>query len=201
MNDTDFITVFNAADIGYRYWWFPATGLIFIYITVFKPKLIAPNKPTINPWLRKLAILFSVFWTATAFVATFGGYIKSREMLLSGHADYVEGVVQDFVPLPYMSRGNESFSVKGIHFSYADSLLTSGFNNTASHGGPIREGLYVRIWYSGNDILKLQLLKNVQAPSTTRLTPPTSAIPNQSQKAILSVSYPAETFSSISALM
>ena len=41
----------------------------------------------------------------------------------------------------------ESFRVKGIQFSYYAGILSGGFNRTASLGGPIHEGLHVRIWY------------------------------------------------------
>lgn len=38
-------------------------------------------------------------------------------------------------------------------------VVTSAFNNTSSHGGPIREGLPVRVTYSRNAILKLEILE------------------------------------------
>jgi hypothetical protein len=44
-----------------------------------------------------------------------------------------------------------------VEFSYSDYVIVPCFNNTASHGGPIRDGLRVRIAYSGNCILKLEV--------------------------------------------
>jgi hypothetical protein len=35
-----------------------------------------------------------------------------------------------------------------------------GFRQTASHGGPIREGLPVRIWYSNGEMLRLEIQAN-----------------------------------------
>ena len=52
----------------------------------------------------------------------------------------------------------ESFAVGGHRFSYSDYVVTSGFHNTASHGGPIHDGLDVRVSYLGNLILRLEIV-------------------------------------------
>jgi len=165
MSDSDFTTVYDAASSGYRYWWFPAVGLIFIGIGLILPKLfkagIFPEyqKRIFAGWFSAFFVGFSIFWTLTAFITTFGSYWNGRETLLSGKAHYVEGYVRDFIPMPSQGHANESFDVNGVSFHYSDFQVGAGFNNTSSHGGPIRAGLFVRIWYSGNDILKLQVLK------------------------------------------
>jgi hypothetical protein len=53
----------------------------------------------------------------------------------------------------------ERFTVNGVEFSQSDYVVTCGFNDTASHGGPIREGLQVRIHYVDNAILKLEIAR------------------------------------------
>ncbi len=35
--------------------------------------------------------------------------------------------------------------------------MTAGFHQSVQHGGPIHEGLQVRIHYLGNDIAKLEI--------------------------------------------
>jgi len=165
MSDSDFTTVYDAASAGYRYWWFPTTGLIFVAIGLILPKLfnagLFPDyqKRMFAGWFPALWVGFSIFWTITAFLVTLGAYWSGRETLLTGKAQYVEGVVQDFVPMPYQGHAVESFDVNGVSFHYSDFIVGGGFNNTSSHGGPIRAGMFVRIWYSGNDILKLQVPK------------------------------------------
>jgi hypothetical protein len=179
MNGSDFITVFNLADTGYRDWTFPAFGLIFVAIGLFLPKLVKAgvfgSNPRMGPWFPIVFLGFAIFWTATAFLATFSEYLKDRDALISGKAAYVEGTVENFVPMPYTGHALESFSVNGIPFNYADGVVKAGFNNTASHGGPIRQRLYVRIWYLGNDILKLQIPKNEKSLNSNSL--PASAQP------------------------
>lgn len=51
----------------------------------------------------------------------------------------------------------ESFNVNGVKFEYSDYVITPGFNNAASKGGPIKEGLPVRISYIDGTILKLEV--------------------------------------------
>jgi hypothetical protein len=77
--------------------------------------------------------------------------------LREGQYSVVEGPVTDFVPMPYEGQSQENFAVNGHRFSYSDYSMTAGLRNAASHGGPIREGLYVRISYSGNLILRLEV--------------------------------------------
>jgi hypothetical protein len=72
----------------------------------------------------------------------------------------VEGVGEEFHPAPYEGHADESFIVKGVAFSYSDYVITGGFNQTQSHGGPIRAGLHVRIRYVrlfGNTIVRLEV--------------------------------------------
>ncbi|WP_322021733.1 MULTISPECIES: hypothetical protein [unclassified Burkholderia] len=51
----------------------------------------------------------------------------------------------------------ERFCVGQVCFSYSDYVVTGGFNNTASHGGPIRAGLPVRGSYVDGLIVKLEV--------------------------------------------
>lgn len=59
--------------------------------------------------------------------------------------------------MPYGGHATESFVVQGIQFKYSDYIITAGFNHTSSHGGPIREGLLVRIWHRNGEILRLDI--------------------------------------------
>jgi hypothetical protein len=71
----------------------------------------------------------------------------------------VEGQVENFKPAPAEGHQDETFTVKGVRFAYSDYVITGGFNQTQSHGGPIREGLPVRIHYlpPSNLIVKLEV--------------------------------------------
>ena len=59
--------------------------------------------------------------------------------------------------MPFEGHSTESFTVAGHKFEFSDYQMTSGFNNTNSHGGPIKSGIYVRINALGNRIARLEV--------------------------------------------
>ncbi|MBV9128726.1 MAG: hypothetical protein JO117_11650 [Verrucomicrobia bacterium] len=61
--------------------------------------------------------------------------------------------------MPYTGHQMEWFVVDGRRFEYSDYVIVPGFNNTASHGGPIRQGLQVRVHYVGNNIARLEVAR------------------------------------------
>lgn len=156
-----FQTAFDVNEQGYATWWFPASGLLFVAfgaLLVFGPTLmrsgVQGTKRRILSWFF---FAFALLWTVVGFAETYREYRVASSDLSSGHYSVVEGPVTDFVPKPYATHSKESFTVGGRRFSYSDAIVTSGFNSTVYRDGPIREGLYVRVTYSGNLILRLEI--------------------------------------------
>lgn len=79
----------------------------------------------------------------------------------SGQYSVVEGPVTNFDPMPFEGHKLECFSVREERFCYSDYVVTPGFRNTASHGGPIRSGLLVRVGYRKTGIRNTILLLEV----------------------------------------
>jgi hypothetical protein len=102
-----------------------------------------------------VAMLFMAMTLSPAGVSDM--YARARDTYVKGDYSIAEGTVANFHPMPYSGHQNETFSVNSVEFSYSDYVVVPCFNNTASHGGPIRDGLRVRIAYSGNCILKLEV--------------------------------------------
>jgi hypothetical protein len=125
-----------------------------IHLGVFRK-----SPPWMEKWFPKVFLGFAIFWTVTSFIATYGDYRAATHAMHTNQAKIVEGVVTQFIPMPYTGHAMESLVVQGVRFEYSDYVITAGFNNTTSHGGPIREGLPVRIWYRGNEILRLDVAK------------------------------------------
>ena len=84
-------------------------------------------------------------------------YVGLHHAYRSGHYSVVEGEVEHFRPMPYDGHQDECFSVKHTTFCYSDFEPTAGFNNTASHGGPIWAGLPVRVAYVDGHIIRLEV--------------------------------------------
>jgi hypothetical protein len=176
MSTDDYLTVFDITDAGFKSWRFPAFGLIFVVIGLLLPMLIKrgifrKSSPTMERWFPRFFLGFAIFWTSSSFFGTFSDYRRAAAAMRDHRASMVEGVVMDFHPMPVTGHATESFTVNGVKFGYSDYIVTAGFNNTASHGGPIREGLRVRIWHLNGEILRLDIKKR---PNQSLLPPPTS---------------------------
>ena len=98
---------------------------------------------------------FGVLWTTLAFMGTGSEYFSCVSAMKDGTYKEVEGIVENFDPMPHSGHKNESFTVKGVKFEYSDYGVSTGFNNTKSHGGPIDEGKFVKIKYYDEKILQL----------------------------------------------
>jgi len=136
-------------------------GIIFVLIGAglikFRNKL-AQDKPRVFVnFFTFLFFGFAVFWTISAGTNIWIQHSSLYDNYKKGNYKVVEGLVENFDPMPHSGHKLESFTVNGVKFEYSDYMVTSGFNNTASHGGPIKEGLQVKISYIGNNILKLEI--------------------------------------------
>jgi hypothetical protein len=158
-----FKTIFDAESHGYSTWWFPAIGLIFIFwglLVAFRPMFTSQNTGPlrkVKSIMRWSFVAFGILWISITFYGRFREYITASSALHTRNYQVVEGPVTYYVPMPSDGYGEESFVVNGVSFGYSDNNLTVGFHNTASHGGPIREGLYVRVTYLDNLILRLEI--------------------------------------------
>jgi hypothetical protein len=163
-------TVFEITQKAYEWWW-PSIGLIFLVIGVilikFGPILDRnKNKKKIgltfafNP--RRLGwmfVIFASFWTLLAFGSTYISHREYVEAYRTGKYLVVEGVVKDFHPMPYEGHQNECFRVDKEKFCYSDYDVSAAFNQSASHGGPIRAGLPVRIAYFEDSDFQAHILR------------------------------------------
>jgi hypothetical protein len=101
---------------------------------------------------------FFTIWTLLVFATTYSDYAYAKNEYLEGKAGIVEGAVSNFKPGTNV-RGSayESFCVKDMCFTYSDYEEQAGFNTMTINGGPIRQGLPVRVTFVGNTIVKLEV--------------------------------------------
>jgi hypothetical protein len=161
----EYRVVYDIASSGYKSWSFPAFGLIFIFIGLL---LVALRKRLPFWWSRhpKASSVFTFsflgfagFWTIFAFGLTFLDYSRLSKAVEMKKTSVAVGIVTNFVPMPEAGHAMERFCVSDKCFEYSDYVVTAGFNNTSSHGGPIRTGRPVRVSYVGNVITKLEVGK------------------------------------------
>jgi hypothetical protein len=157
--------VFDVANVSFAPWraaWpfalaiILALGVLSIIRLVFSPRERASLRAyrLFLSWLAALAVLASAATIA----------IKRRQytQMLKWEAEHqyrvVEGIVTNFVPEGPGGHPVESFSVNGISFFYSTAFDTPAFHWSARAGGPVRDGLQVRIAEHQGAILRLEIL-------------------------------------------
>lgn len=161
----NYYIIFDIAHRDAQPWFFGAYGFLFIAVGVALIAIVRRHgKIPFSDWSPERSTVFayacfgfSLFWTIAVFSALIFEYSNLTSALSDGRAKVVEGIVENFHPMPASGHDSERFCVEGVCFSYSDFGITFGFNNTSSHGGPIKSGLRVRVTHLHNSILKLEI--------------------------------------------
>jgi hypothetical protein len=148
--------VFDLYQKGFE-WWFPASGLPFVILGGLTVWFGRRRNRRDHRLFGYVIVGFACLWSGLAFSTTFREYMALRSAYRRSQFSLVEGRVTNFRPMPYQGHQDECFSVQSQTFCYSDYAVTAGFNNSAAHGGPIREGLPVRVSYIGNTIVRLEV--------------------------------------------
>ena len=152
-------TVYDLLDRGYDGWPAVIQGLLSVGIgTVLYFLRHRMRWPIQRIVFGYVWLAFSLLWTLSVGWGTIYTYHFLREAMLTNRVDVVSGPVRDFVPMPYHGHADERFCVQDECFQYSDfDESGGGFNNTRSHGGPIEEGLPVRVTHVGGTIVRLEV--------------------------------------------
>ena len=146
-----------AACIGFSF-------MAMSYALLRKPKLmVLLTWGRSDKWDRlfvKFFFVFSTLWTVVGLTGKLSHQISARNTYLAGEFQVVEGLVANFDAKPLGVRKDESFTINGVRFAYSDGDGSAGFNTTRAKGGPIYNGLQVKIAYKGNTILKLEVAES-----------------------------------------
>jgi len=158
---SQYVVFFEVSQTGYE-WWFPALGLLFVLFGWMFDKMFRRSSWALFRYWSfsgTMMLWFGCLWTLVVFGISFPRYVGAQYAYRTGHYAVVEGHVTDFDPMTY-DHPKECFTVSSQRFCYSDDVLKPGFNQTASHSGPIRDGLPVRISYADNTILRLEIKEN-----------------------------------------
>jgi hypothetical protein len=139
-------------------WWIPLLGLVVAAIGIF---FFFNGRRTPRSAGRMAfgvyAIVFGALITVVTLFVIRRDYCGIRGAYASHRYSVVEGRVEDFVPMPPGGHRDESFSVGGMRFSYSGYTVTPCFHQTAVQGGPIRDGINIRVFYIGGCIVRLDV--------------------------------------------
>lgn len=172
--NTEYVTVYQISKESTD-WSFALAGgipLVVGIVLILGKRRFGWKEPS---WFLPIfACGFGLLWLFTAGLSEVRGDSWALNAFKNGYYQLVEGNVTDFHPMPYEGHQEECFSVQDKRFCYSDYVIAPGFRNTASHGGPIRSGLPVRIAYSGGAILRLQIPRD-QMPSPSKIAETTNS--------------------------
>ena len=144
-----YVVVFDASTEGYRGYMFLWPLLAFVVVgtgwILWQRRLARSARNWLRQFSPYIFTTIGVLSTAAVNVVSYRDYREMVQRLNAGKYTVVEGRVQQFDPMPWGGHKNETFVVDDHFYSYSDYQVTAGFNRTSSHGGPIRQGLHVRI--------------------------------------------------------
>jgi hypothetical protein len=160
----DYQVVYDAANAS-----FPLEDLvIFLFILAICVYWIIRRNHLPKGWreigllLAGFGVIFSLCVGIILVSSKLSGYNKVQDTIRNGSASMVEGPVENFT----VSSGDNvnSFIVQDAHFRYSRYSETFGYHVTQAEGGPIKDGIIVRIHYTDIEgdpstpvILKLEI--------------------------------------------
>lgn len=138
---------------------FAILGIIGVLLLVFAKK----------PFFKLLSAVCLVICVIAALRFSFG-YMQIIHAYKQGSYKSIEGYVENFTPASSGGEEQEdleeeSFDIKGVHFSYGDRFIKKfGYHRPSTQGGFIKkDGQYLRIGYitteKGHVIVKIEKRK------------------------------------------
>ena len=117
------------------------------------------------PWMTKeqrrgktakIKFILAIALLGISFVTIMGVQFSPQQKVIAlyraGDYQTVEGAVENYNPKGFWDRGDESFSVDGILFSYCSDDMQPGYMRNHSHGGVITgNGQRLKIGYVYDD--------------------------------------------------
>ena len=128
-------------------------GIYAIRITRREQKSEEHKDGCVMPFLFSY-IAFGLLWTTGVGYQLGGEYFDYRSALNNHRYQEVEGGVENYNAHVIGMQGEEAFTVRGVEFHYSPYSLF-GFRKTQGRGGPLDNGVYVRIHHYKGRMLRL----------------------------------------------
>ena len=115
---------------------------------------------------RALPFILLVFGFAVAALyarRAHADYTALRSAYEKGQCEITDGTIEHFVPGRYTKYDSlESFDIGTKQFAYPSPGNTAAYKTTAADGGPMKNGLHVRIHRCEGDIARIDIIEDVK---------------------------------------
>jgi hypothetical protein len=128
-----------------------------IAVAIGVPLFLFAKGKTIYQAVGIVVAIFGAFLFLIVAITLVSEYVPLRHAYASGDSSIAEGVVENFHPAPVLGPAIESFSVRGVVFTYNALDSTPCFHDAPYRKGPIRPGLEVRIFYRDGCIQRVDV--------------------------------------------
>lgn len=155
------IIVFDLLDIEYPDFGFLWFGLMFAAIGLLynlgkkKRKVFSGIKR--YDWIFGLFLWGGLFWMLGMSIFSYEELSRAKKDYLAGNYETIEGLVTDYRLSTRNDIRSVSFSVKKIRFSYSDFDTSPGFKGRQPNTGILKNGVWVRIRYIDDMIVRVSL--------------------------------------------
>ncbi len=129
--------------------------------------------PKIVKFFGQMLLGAAVISCVIAFLFTYRQYSTLAQAYEDQSYSELEGVITDFVPAKLCVSGRaitfvngvrqvdgptvERFSLNGAEFAYSNYYFEGGFDKIVPCGGPLQEGMGVRLWHVEGIIIRLEI--------------------------------------------
>lgn len=160
------IIIHDIANISYSGWQSVIKYSIIPFIIIFIFVVYSIRNKKYSAVIGYLFVF--IVWLLIQLVMmsfTYSDYKKIRDARINNKCLIIMGYVND-VKYEYGRTNYQCFKVNNIQFRISDDVNNGGFNKTSLNGGPITEGIHVKVFYiesfGENHIARLEMLKKCE---------------------------------------
>jgi len=125
---------------------------VFIFFNAFLPLKRERTRWQLVPLLFSIIPFLISVLSCVSFFSTNMDYINIYEQYANGQSKVIEGIVEEFHPMPETLHDSEHFEVSGVEFSYGADNSKYFYSRCKKDGGIfIGNGQKVKIWYVPDD--------------------------------------------------
>jgi hypothetical protein len=132
------------------WWWITRSPILFVglfLVLLILRWLCLSRRAPIEQKLLLIGVLV-VVCVGAVWRLSFRYNVSRNFYLYYGPYTTIQGVVKNYEVFRTPNSVGEQFDVNDTHFGYIDLFQYKCFHNAAANGGPIHEGLQVRISYT-----------------------------------------------------